>query len=156
MKKLNFAIFGACLLTALATRALAETTIPWTKEGCESVKGTWITAHSATDSGCDAAHCNGMNFCTSNHGNINWWSALIWCKSIGRQLANFSNVCPGSLPIRDTNAGACPNIRGKRGGWGWTNLIAGDTAAFDIGFSSGTVEPYTRTSGGGSMHAICE
>ena len=46
MKKLNFVIFGALLAISLATRAFAETTIPWTKEGCESVKGTWVTAHS--------------------------------------------------------------------------------------------------------------
>ena len=66
-----------CLFLAmtliLAHSALAETTIPWTKEGCESVKGTWIAAHLPDDDGCDTAHCNGMNFCTSNHGNMNWW-----------------------------------------------------------------------------------
>ena len=54
MKKLNFMIFGALMLTCLTTRALAETTIPWTKEGCESVKGKWITAHSPDDDGCDS------------------------------------------------------------------------------------------------------
>ena len=104
MKKLNFAIFGALMLTCLTTRAFAETTIPWTKEGCESVKGTWITAHSASDSVCEANRCNGLNFCRSNVG-MNFWSAAVWCKSIGRELADVETACPQGI-----TQGGCPNL----------------------------------------------
>ena len=107
MKKLNFAIFGALMLTCLTTQTFAETTIPWTKEGCESVKGTWITAHSPDESGCDANHCNGRNFCRSNV-KMNWWSALIWCKSIGRELASIEDACPNSISTL-----TCANLKGR-------------------------------------------
>ena len=50
-------ILGVFFLSlVISTSAQAVTTIPWTKEGCESVKGEWITAHSPDDDGCDAAH----------------------------------------------------------------------------------------------------
>ena len=114
MKKLNFAIFGALLVISLATRALADTTIPWTKEGCESVKGIWVTAHSPTDDGCDAAHCNGRNFCRSNIA-MNWWSALIWCKSIGRKLTDIENACPNGL----SSGGNCANLNSRLGRDAW-------------------------------------
>ena len=115
MKKLNFAIFGALMLTCLVTRAFAETIIPWTKEGCESVKGTWITAHSPTDDGCDTNHCNGLNFCKSNV-DMNWWSALIWCKSIGRELTDLETACPNGLSSGNT----CANLT-SISGWFWTS-----------------------------------
>ena len=108
MKKLNFVIFGAFLLTAVATQALADTTIPWTKEGCESVKGTWITAHPPDDDGCDAAHCNGRNFCMGPQ-NVHWWGALLWCKSIGRELTDLETACPNGLASSYT----CANLTGK-------------------------------------------
>ena len=91
---------------------MADINIPWTKEGCESVKGTWVTAHSATDEGCDAAHCNGMNFCRSQNNQLNWWSALIWCKSIGRELADMESMCPNGLSSGNT----CANLKGRIGG----------------------------------------
>ena len=122
MKKLNFAIFGALMLTCLATQAFAETTIPWTKAGCESVKGTWITAHSPDDDGCDAAHCNGMNFCRGPT-RVNWWSALIWCKSIGRELASIEDACPNGLSSGNT----CVNIGSS---WIWTSTPSGNKAAY--------------------------
>ncbi|MBP5344197.1 MAG: hypothetical protein J6Y85_03905 [Alphaproteobacteria bacterium] len=96
------------LSLTFATAAHAETTIPWTKEGCESVQGTWITAHSSTDSGCDAAHCNGKNFCRSNV-KMNWFSALIWCHSIGRELTDLETACPNGLASGNT----CANLKDK-------------------------------------------
>jgi len=102
MKKLLGALF---LNLVVSTSVFADTAIPWTKEGCESVKGTWITAHAATDSGCDANHCNGHNFCRSQVG-MNWFSALIWCKAIGRQLANVETACPRGL----ASGGSCANL----------------------------------------------
>ena len=151
MKKLNFAILGTCLLTALTTRALAETTIPWTKEGCESVKGTWITAHSPDESGCNANHCNGRNFCRSNV-MMNWWSALIWCKSIGRELTDIETACPRGL-----SSSSCANLKSKGGGncWmsdvtsnpSWSYFVAHDGT---IHFQSWTVK--TRT----EVFALCK
>ena len=108
MYKLNFVIFGALMLTCLTTQAFAETTIPWTKEGCESVKGKWITAHSPDESGCDANHCNGRNFCQSPQ-MMNFWSAVIWCKSIGRTLAGVEDACPNGLSSGNT----CANLANK-------------------------------------------
>ena len=116
MKTLNFAIFGALLAISLTTQALAETTIPWTKAGCESVKGTWVTAHKSTDSGCDAAHCNGKNFCRSPQ-MMNFWSAVIWCKSIGRTLAGVEDACPNGLSSGNT----CANLASVNGVRPWTS-----------------------------------
>ena len=152
MKKLNFAIFGALMLTCLTTRALAETTIPWTKAGCESVKGTWITAHLPDDDGCDTAHCNGMNFCKSAQ-NMNWFSALIWCQSIGHKLVEFSSACPGSIP--DVRASTCANLKGKSSGWGYTSLPRGDDKLFAITFSTGGFD-YNGLRTHANAYAICE
>ena len=131
MKKLNFAIFGALMLTCLTTPAFAETTIPWTKEGCESVKGTWITAHSPDDDGCDAAHCNGLNFCRSNK-QMNWFSALIWCKSIGRELTDVETACPNGL----ASGNVCPNLDGFRKVYMWTSTPCSSTNSYMIHQSS--------------------
>ena len=104
--KSSFLIFFLSLI--LSHSAMAVTNIPWTKEGCESVKGKWVTAHSATDSGCDAAPCNGRNFCRSSM-TMNWWSALIWCKSIGRELTDIETACPNGL-----NSGrTCANLKDR-------------------------------------------
>ena len=123
MYKLNFVIFGALMLTCLTTQAFAETTIPWTKEGCESVKGTWITALAATDSGCDANHCNGMNFCAGPVG-MNWFSAYIWCQSIGHKFASYNHLCPGA----PTGQGPCVNIPSMSKAF-WTDIPSGTTDA---------------------------
>ena len=151
MKKLNFAIFGALLAISLATQALAETTIPWTKEGCESVKGTWITAHSPTDDGCDAAHCNGLNFCRGPV-NMNWWSALIWCKSIGRELADLETACPNGL----SSGNVCPNLDGFRTVTMWTSAPGGSDRSYMI--HTNATKPIsnsynTRTT---SYYALCK
>jgi len=106
--KSSFLIFFLSLI--LSHSAMAVTNIPWTKEGCNSVNGTWVTAHSPTDSGCDAAHCNGRNFCRSNV-SMNWWSALIWCKSIGRELADIETACPNGLASGRT----CANLKDRMG-----------------------------------------
>jgi len=104
MRKLLGVLF---LSLAVSHSVLADTNIPWTKEGCESVKGTWITAHSPSDPGCDANHCNGLNFCRGPKG-INWWSALIWCKSIGHRLADIETMCPNGL----SSGMSCANLNG--------------------------------------------
>ena len=105
MKTLKFALLFSILFTGYG--ALADTTIPWTKAGCESVQGTWVTANSATDSGCDANHCNGLSFCR-NSQKLNWFSALTWCKSIGHQLADLETACPNGLASSRT----CANLNG--------------------------------------------
>ena len=114
-------LLGVLVLSlAVSHSALAVTTIPWTKEGCESVKGTWVTAHSPTDAGCDEAHCNGLNFCRSQNNQMNWWSAMIWCKSIGHKLVDLETACPGGL-VQDRT---CANLCKKISGWSWTNQEA--------------------------------
>ena len=110
-------IFGTLVLSLLvSTSALADTNIPWTKEGCESVKGVWVTANSATDEGCDAAHCNGMNFCR-NTFDQNWWSALLWCKAIGRELTDVETACPNGI----ASSKSCANLKGKVASAYWTS-----------------------------------
>ena len=128
MKKLNFAIFGALLAISLAGQAFAETTIPWTKEGCESVKGTWITAHSATDAGCDATLCHGLNFCRAPQ-TMNYWSALIWCKSIGHKLPDIETLCPNGL-----NSGrTCANLSGRMGAEVWSTTPSNNYSQYVAG-----------------------
>ena len=155
MKKLNFMIFGALMLTCLTTRALAETTIPWTKEGCESVKGKWITAHSPDESGCDANHCNGRNFCRSNV-MMNWWTAFIWCKSIGRELTDPETACPNGISASYT----CPNLKGNNGEC-WTNLIGSSgrntlRVATSNGGLTGNNDGTNYGSRSGRFYALCK
>ena len=147
MKKLNFVIFGALLAISLATQAFAETTIPWTKEGCESVKGTWLTAHSPDDNGCDAAHCNGLNFCQSNV-SMNWWSALIWCKSIGRKLAEVETACPNAL----ASGGACANFKEMYSSW--LNMPSSGGSAYYI--ATGRVSTTDRSRTTRPPTALCQ
>jgi len=126
---------GALVLSLIvSTSAGAVTNIPWTKEGCESVKGTWITAKSATDEGCDAEHCNGINFCMGPQ-YVNWWSALIWCKSIGRELTDLETACPKGLASSYT----CENLKGKTSVSCWTTTPA----------------PILRNNGGALCPASC-
>jgi len=125
------------LSVILAKSAFAVTTIPWTKEGCESVKGEWITAHSPTDEGCDAAHCNGLNFCRSVNVAMNWWSAVIWCRSLGRELVDLETACPKGL----ASSGTCANLKGRVSAGGqnwytWTSTPFSATHSYMI--SSGT------------------
>jgi len=136
MKKLLGVLF---LSMILAKSAFAGTTIPWTKEGCQSVKGTWITARSATDSGCDAAHCNGMNFCRGPVA-MNWFSAMIWCQSIGHKVASWANACPG-MP---TGSAPCANLNGVGSGYGWTGTSTNEQQALTIELSNGGVLGYNR------------
>ena len=127
MKKFWGVLF---LSLTLSHAALATTNIPWTKEGCESVQGTWVTAHSATDSGCDAAHCNGKNFCRSNIA-MNWWSALIWCKSIGRELTDLETACPNGFASSKTCANLSGTISYSSFNWySWTTMPASQTQIY--------------------------
>ena len=154
MKKLNFVIFGTLLAISLATQAFAETTIPWTKEGCESVKGTWITAHSATDAGCDSAHCNGLNFCQSNV-SMNWWSAFVWCKSIGHELVDLETACPKGM----ASGGSCANLANKVAFWTWNSApgeISTSTRAL-LNNGSAIAGPYITGNGPLSIkQALCK
>ncbi|MBP5344059.1 MAG: hypothetical protein J6Y85_03195 [Alphaproteobacteria bacterium] len=149
-------IFVLALSLTFATAAHAETTIEWTQAGCQSVGGTWITAHSASDEGCDAAHCNGLNFCKST-AYMNWFSALIWCKSIGRNLADANHVCPGVPLAENSNARACLNVTGTSQNWGWTTLPGADNKAFHVNLNSGPMGFTSRSeeSSKGS-YALCE
>ena len=122
MKKFLGALF---LSLAVSHSALAGTNIPWTKEGCESVKGTWITAKSATDAGCDAAHCNGLSFCRSPQG-MNWWSAVIWCQSIGHQLADIEVACPNGRSSGNT----CANLSGILSGLVWFSTPVSNSGSY--------------------------
>ena len=83
--------------------------------------GTIITANSyANDQGgyCDPAqnNCNGETFCVSsdNGGNLNWWSAFLWCQTNNGTLASFYEVCPGTrLSVDTTTRGYCANLTGN-------------------------------------------
>ncbi|MBP5344277.1 MAG: hypothetical protein J6Y85_04320 [Alphaproteobacteria bacterium] len=153
-------IFVLAFSLTFATAAHAETTIDWTQAGCESVGGTWITAHSATDEGCDAAHCNGMHFCRSPN-YMNWFSALTWCKGIGRNLVDFYHICPGVSPETHTNAGACANAYGIDTQQVWTTLPSSGTEVFHVQLQAGTLNGNAvRTSSasgkGSRTFALCE
>ena len=118
--KRNLILLGLGIFWVQTT--LAETTIPWTKAGCESVKGVWVMAHSATDEGCDANHCNGKTFCGSpGTPGVNWFSAVIWCQSIGRELTSLEDTCPNSF----ASGGGCPNLPRGPGYWTSTRSASG-------------------------------
>ena len=128
MKRYIVALFIGLVLS---TSVLADTTIPWTKAGCESAQGKWITAHSATDTGCDAAHCNGLHFCKSSQ-EMNWFSALIWCKSLGHKLTDLDTACPNGLSSGNT----CANLKNTglnmgAGGY-WVDMPSPTTAGRSV------------------------
>ncbi|MBP5344501.1 MAG: hypothetical protein J6Y85_05470 [Alphaproteobacteria bacterium] len=155
MKK-NIILFVLGL--TLTQPAMAETTIPWTKEGCESVKGTWITAHQATDTDCSSTQCNGMNFCASTVG-INFFNALIWCKSIGHKLTDFTHLCPGATGQINT-PGICVNAKGLISGdsWGWTTSPgSAQGKSILVRFLDARYQQFDRNfSPSNNMYAICE
>ena len=143
MTKLNFAIFGAVMAISLAGQAFAETTIPWTKEGCESVKGKWITAK------------NGTNFCKSSQ-YMTWFNALIWCKSIGRNLVDFYHLCPGVPAENNTHYGTCTNV--YQLGYNqlaWTNMPYGTDKVFITHLTNADVSAVSRVRTG-DTYAVCE
>jgi len=122
MKKVIGALFFSLVISH---SALAVTNIPWTKAGCESVQGTWITAHSPTDEGCDAAHCNGKNFCRAPKP-MNYWSALIWCQSIGHKLPDIETLCPSGLASGST----CANLTGRMGAEVWSTTAVNNSSQY--------------------------
>ena len=156
-------IFLLALGLTFATMAHAETIIEWTKAGCQSVGGTWITAHNASDEGCDAAHCNSLNFCQSPQ-KMNFFSALIWCKSIGRNMVSFANLCPGIPSGWNSATGACANAKGIDSTTVWTTLPVDASHSYYVILSSGAVgSPSSQTNSSHSRRdyasesrALCE
>jgi len=144
MQKYIAALF---LSLVTSTFAQADTSIPWTKAGCESVKGTWITAHSATDSGCDANHCNGLSFCKSNV-TMNWWAAVIWCRSIGHQLTDIETACPSGI----SSGGTCANLKGITSSGNWTITPASATQPY---LADGKVTVYGDRRETNNRYAFC-
>ena len=145
MKKL---VFFLCMCTFLAAPAMAET--------CENNGGTLITAHAATDPGCDSKTCNGKTFCKSDKA-MNWWSAFAWCESQGRTLAEFSKMCPGVSQAPANTTGDCPNLQGKGDNvWVWSSLAYSDKYAFIVNLSSGAVGSYGRPGINFNSFALCE
>ena len=138
-------VFLMCVF-AVATSVIAET--------CEGHGGTLITAHVATDTGCDSKTCNGKTFCKSDKA-MNWWSAFTWCESQGRTLAEFSSMCPGVSQAPAGTTGDCPNLQGKGDNqWVWSSLAYGSDNAVVVNLSSGAVNANTRY--GSSRCALCE
>ena len=146
MKKI---IMFLCLCVFLTTPAMAEPT-------CEGHGGKLITAHAASDEGCDSKTCNGKTFCKSEKA-MNWWSAFTWCESQGRKLADFSVMCPGVSQTPANTAGDCPNLQGlAESGWVWSSLASGSNGAFLVSLFSGTVRGGTRTDPSHYYSAFCE
>ncbi|MBP5344500.1 MAG: hypothetical protein J6Y85_05465 [Alphaproteobacteria bacterium] len=137
----------------LSSTVMADITIPWTKTGCESVKGKWITAHATTDTGCDANHCNGKNFCSSGVP-MNWWSSLIFCQSIGHKMVSWDNLCPGTIYKVGAN---CANIKGVDGnGAAWTDIPVTNSTVQCALLKTGEIRECNRTNPSGGGYALCE
>ena len=132
MKKI---IIFLCLCVCFVPSVIAET--------CENNGGTLITAHAATDPGCDSKTCNGKTFCKSDKA-MNWWSAFTWCESQGRTLAEFSSMCPGVSQAPAGTTGDCPNLQGKGDGWVWSSLAYSSDSAIIVHLSSGAVSHGSR------------
>ena len=151
--KRNFVLLIISLI--IAHSAAAEMTIPWTKEGCESVDGNWITAHSPNDEGCDSNHCNGKNFCMSKP-TMNWWSALVWCNWIGRELADVETACPHSLSARR----ACINLNGRMNvsgnNFSWLSTQVSNSGGYYLK-ANGDIDTYHASkTNSGWHHALCK
>ena len=149
-----------CLSLLVVQSALAKTSIAWNQAGCEAAGGVWITSNSPTDTdkGCDADHCNHKNFCAARVA-MNWWSSFAWCKSIGRNLAPISSVCPQQAL---TNNNSCPNFNGISGVF-QTATPYGTGSAWTVGgnwmgpwFSSSTYGREASIVNGKDARALCE
>ena len=109
-------LFMACMLASTLAEA-AKT--------CNG--GVEVTAHTtATNSKCQKSgvnYCNGKTFCVSNR-MMNWWSAILWCRSNGRELVALEEACPNWSTENNT----CPNLAGKLPDYGWTSKISGNKA----------------------------
>ena len=78
----------------LAAMPIHATT--WTIANCTNRGGKIITTESGTD------------FCVSNSGSINYWSAKAWCQAHGGKLATAQSVCQISSFYADAS---CPNLK---------------------------------------------
>ena len=113
------------------------------------VGGTIVTAHVPTDEGCSQTTCNGRKFYISLNengtwngwGNLNWWSAHMWCEANGLKLATLAEACPPGNP----SVGPCPNLSGLLPpNYGvWVNLSYSDSPS-----AGGSVDNNGVTRGG--------
>ena len=105
-------------------------------------------------------NCNGMEFCKGLQ--MNWWSAHVWCESIGGHLANFTHVCPNVQIKPNTATGSCPNMTGVADKYCWTSFGWDASTALEVNLSSGAITNTTRSSANYSGHsrnnyyALCE
>ena len=117
--------------------------------------GNWITAHSPNDEDCDTNHCNGKNFCMSKP-TMNWWSALVWCNWIGRELADVETACPHSLSARRS----CINLNGRMNvsgnNFSWLSTQVSNSGGYYLN-ANGDIDTYhANKTNSGWHHALCK
>ena len=129
---------------------------------CESVGGTEITRNvngaANAPSTCTPEKCPAttQKFCKSGQG-MNWWSAFNWCKSIGRSLAKFDQMCPNTQTAVNNTNDACPALKGGGGNnWVWSNVGFGSNSALVVKLSSGAVDYATHGRNANNGYALCE
>ena len=86
---------------------------------------------------------SGVSYCRS-HVGMNWWNAVSWCDSQGKQLFDLTD-CGCSWQVNCQNR--CPEIKfnDSNGFWHWSQTSNGMTNAYVIE-NGGKVETHARTS----------
>ena len=129
-------ITAICVALMISTITLADDTI----KTCANGAGIVITGN------------NGTDYCMSNN-NMNWWTALAWCQTIGKTAIRYPEDC--SCVGENCLKVQCPNFANMQKAWRiWTATPCGDgTCAYDIETSvSGVIRQWPRT---GSERAVC-
>ena len=129
-----------CLTLMISTITLADDTI----KTCANGAGIVITGN------------NGTDYCMSNN-NMNWWTALAWCQTIGKTAIRYPEDC--SCVGENCLKVQCPNFANMKKAWRiWTATPcdkdgSGQACAYDIETSvSGVIRQWPRT---GSERAVC-
>ncbi len=84
---------------------------------------------------------NGHVYCISNQ-TMNWWSAFAWCKANKRHLVTLDEACNNQ-----SWSGGCTNMSIGINRTAWTAIASGDSSAYYVQLSNGSVltNPRTRT-----------
>lgn len=115
----NFLITIGCILTLSQIVFAEEVT-------CANGAGTIIIGKNKTQ------------YCMSKR-SLNWWTALGWCQSIGKQLISYPNACSCPESICPEILSNCPNLTGVADTIVWTSTLNGPKSAILISLSIGQI-----------------
>ena len=97
-----------------------------------------IAADCANGAGTIITGKNSTTYCKSKN-QMNWWTAINWCHTIGMQPITYPADCTCTGPYCPTEMTGCPNFTGDGNGWVWTGTPCASNGAYIIDTKSGTV-----------------